>query len=220
MSPLPSRGSSTLQRAAHNWADWLRHLCDLRGPQHFKVADKIRSGPQKGGLATAPLPSRRSPTLQCGGQNQQWPTKGWIGSGTLAVWGVPNASKRGQNQKRPRSGQIGYVTIAIRGVPQRFKAGNKISSGPQKGGLATARLWFGGSPTLQRGGKDQKWPSKGRISSVTPTVNVSDKISIGPQKGRLATTPLPYGGSPTLQRGRQNQKWPTSGRISFVTPAV
>ena len=112
-SPLPSRGSPTLQRGGGGWGG------------------KIRSGPQFGEIGYV------SPTLQCGRQNQQW----WIGYGTLAVWGVPNASKRGQNQKRPRSGRIGYVTIAIRG-----------------------------SPTLQSGQQNQQWPTKGRIGYCTPAV--------------------------------------------------
>ena len=147
-----------------------------------------------GRLATELLSSRGSPTLQSGGQNQQYPTKGRLGyitpaisgggggglhSGTIsevahkwadwlhnpANWGVPNASQWGQNQKCPASVQIGYITHASFGVPnaskretkskvphkraqglhqpchlgapQRFGAGNKNSSAPQMGRLAT-----------------------------------------------------------------------------------
>ena len=42
------------------------------GPQRFRAGDKIRSGPQVGLVATSPLPSGGSPTLQSAGQNQQW----------------------------------------------------------------------------------------------------------------------------------------------------
>ena len=48
-----------------------------------------------GGLATSPLRSGRSPTLQSVEQNQKWPTCGRIGYITPAIWGVPNASECG-----------------------------------------------------------------------------------------------------------------------------
>ena len=37
---------------AHKWADWLHHLYRLGGPQRFRAGDRIRTGPQVGGLAT------------------------------------------------------------------------------------------------------------------------------------------------------------------------
>ena len=79
------------------------------GPQQFRARDKISSGPQVPGSATSPLLSRRSSTLQSAGQNQQCPTRG----------------------------VFGYKTPAALGGPQRFRAGDKITSGPQEGSLAT-----------------------------------------------------------------------------------
>ena len=71
----------TKSEVAHKWADWLHHPCRMGGPQRFRAGnkirrgpqvgglatsapgDKIRSGPQVGGLATSPLPYGGSPTL-------------------------------------------------------------------------------------------------------------------------------------------------------------
>ena len=116
----------TKSALAHKRADWPLHPRRLGGPQRFNAADKISTGPQLGGLATAPLPFKGSPTLQCGGQNQNWPTCGRIGDFTPAGWG-----------------------------PQCWKAGDKIGSGPEGGGLAMSPLLFEGSPTLQNRTKSQ-----------------------------------------------------------------
>ena len=104
----------TKSAMAHKWAGWLHNRYCLGGPQHFKAGDKISSGPQVGRVATQPLLSGGSPTLQSGGRNQQWPTSGPGGYTTPTVWGVPNASQRGtKNQKWPTSGPGGYITPAM-----------------------------------------------------------------------------------------------------------
>ena len=51
--------------------------------------------------------------------------------------GSPTLQSGGQNHKWPTSGRIGYITHTVCGGPQRFRAGDKISSSPQVGGLAT-----------------------------------------------------------------------------------
>ena len=63
----------------HKWADWLHYLCRLGCRQRFKAGDKLYTNPQVGILATSPLPSRGSPMLQCGGENQPLPTSGQMG---------------------------------------------------------------------------------------------------------------------------------------------
>ena len=80
---------------AHKWAKWLPHPCRLGDPHRFRAGGKIRSGPQVGKMATSPLPSRGSPPLQSGGQNQKWPTSGQNGYLTPAVSGIPTAAERG-----------------------------------------------------------------------------------------------------------------------------
>ena len=103
-SPLPSRGSPPLQsggaksEVAHLWAKWLRHPRRLRDPHHCRAGGgggRFRSGPQVGKVATPPLPSRGSPTLQSGGGNQKWPTCGLSGYVTPAVSGIPTTAERG-----------------------------------------------------------------------------------------------------------------------------
>ena len=46
-------------------------------------------------VATSPLPSRTTPTLYSGEQNQKWPTSGPSGYITPTVCRVPNALQRG-----------------------------------------------------------------------------------------------------------------------------
>ena len=57
---------------AHLWANWLSHPCRLGDPDRFRAGGKIRSAALVGKVATSPLPSRGSPPLHSGGQNQKW----------------------------------------------------------------------------------------------------------------------------------------------------
>ena len=181
VSGIPSaseRGAKS--EVAHKWAKWLPHPCRIGEPHRYRARGKIRSGPLVGKVATSPLPYRRAPPLQSGGQNQKWPTCGQIGYLTAAVSGIPSTSERGINQKWPTSGQSGYLTPAVLGSahasergaksevahkwanwlphpcrirePYRFGAGGKIRSGPLVGKLATSPLSYRGSPPLQSGG--------------------------------------------------------------------
>ena len=176
---------------AHKWAKWLPHPCRIGDPHRFRAGGKIRSGPQVGKVATSPLPYRGSPPLQSGGQNQKGPTSGQSGYLTPAVSGIPTASERGakwlphpcrigdqsggQNQKWPTSGQSGYLTPAVSGIPTASgyltPAGGKIRSGPQVGKVATSPLPYRGSPPLQSGGQNQKWPTSGQSGYLTPAVS-------------------------------------------------
>ena len=84
---------------AHKWAKWLHHPCRLGDPHRFRAGRKIRSGPQVGTVATSPLPSRGSPPLQRGGQNQKWPACGQSGYVTPAVSGIRTASERAEKSE-------------------------------------------------------------------------------------------------------------------------
>ena len=55
------------------------------------------------------------------------------------------------------------------GVPHRFTAEDKIRSGPQVGKVATYPLPPRGSPRLQSGGLNQKWPTSGQRGHITPS---------------------------------------------------
>ena len=53
------------------------------------------------------------------------------------------------------------------GDPLRFRAVGKIRGGPQVGKVATSPLPPRGSPPLQTGGQNQKWPINGQGGYIT-----------------------------------------------------
>ena len=57
------------------------------------------------------------------------------------------------------------------GDPHRCRAGGKIRSCPQVGKVATSPLPYRGSPPLQSGGQNQKWPTSGQSGYLTPAVS-------------------------------------------------
>ena len=156
---------------AHLWAKWLRHPCRLGDPHRFTAGGKIRSGPQVGKMATSPLPSRGSPPLHSGGQNQKWPTSRQHGYVTPAVSGIPTAARRGAKSEVAHLWAKWLRHPCRLGDPHRFRAGGKIRSGPQVGKMATSPLPSRGSPPLQSGGQNQKWPTCGQNGYVTLAVS-------------------------------------------------
>ena len=156
---------------AHKWAKWLRHPCRLGDPHRFTAGGKIINGPLVGKVATSPLPSRGSPPLQSGGQNQQWPTSGQSGYVTPAVSGIPTAAERGEKSEVTQKWAKWLRRPCRLGDPHRCGAGGKIRNGPQVGKVATSPFRFRGSPPLQSGGQNQKWPTCGQSGYVTPAVS-------------------------------------------------
>ena len=136
-----------------------------------RAGGRIRSGPQVGKVATSPLPYRGSPPLQSGGQNQKWPTSGRSGYLTPAVSGIPTASERGAKSEVAHKWAKWLPHPCRIGDPHRFRAGGKIRSGPQVGEMATSPLPYRGSPPLQSGGQNQKWPTSGQSGYLTPAVS-------------------------------------------------
>ena len=156
---------------AHLWAKWLCHPCGLGDPHSCRAGGKIRSGPLVGKMVTSPLPSRGSPPLQSGGQNQKWPTCGQNGYVTPAVSGIPTASERGAKSQVAHLWAKWLRHPYRLGDPHRSRAGGKIRSGPLMGKMATSPLPSWGSPPLQSGGQNQKWPPCGQNGCVTPAVS-------------------------------------------------
>ena len=213
MPTAAERGAKS--QVAHMWAKWVRHPCRLGDPHRFRAGEEIRSGPQVGKVAMPPLPARGCPPLPSGGQNQKWPTCGQSGYVTPAVSGIPTAAQRGgENQKWPPYGQSGYVTPAVSGIPtalervgksevahlwakwlrhpcrlrdpHRCRAGGEIRNGPLVGKVATSPLPSRGSPLLQSGGQNQKWPTSAPDGYVTPAVSVIPTASERVGKSEVA----------------------------------
>ena len=180
-----------------------------------------------GKVATLPLPSRGSPPLQSGGQNQKWPTFWQGGYVTPAVSGIPTASERGAKSEVAHKWAKRLRYPCRLGDPHRFRAwgGNqKWPTGGQSGYVIPAVSWI---PTAsERGAKSEvahlwaKWLRNPCRLGDPDRFRAGGKIKSGPQVGKVATSPLPPRGSPPLQSGGQNQKWPTSGQSGYVTPAA
>ena len=156
---------------AHKWARWLHNPCRLGG----------------------------SPPLQSGGQNQRWPTSGQGGYIPLAAWRVPTASKRGAES------EVAHKWARWLHNPCRL----------------------GGSPPLQSGGQNQRWPTSGQGGYITPAawrVPTASKrgaeSEVAHKWARWLHNPCRLGGSPPLQSGGQNQRWPTSGQGGYITLAA
>ena len=82
------------------------------------------------------------------------------------------------------------------------------------GKVATSPLPPRGSPPLQSGGQNQKWPINGQGGYITPAAS---RIPNG-QGGYI--TPAASGISTALERVGQNQKWPINGQGGYITPAA
>ena len=124
-----------------------------------------------GKVATSPLPPRGSPPLQSGGQNQKWPIHGQGGYITPAASGIPTALERGAKSEVAHAWARWLHHPCRLGDPHRFKAGGKIGSGPYMGKVATSPLPPRGSPPLQSGGQNQKWPIHGQGGYITPAAS-------------------------------------------------
>ena len=152
---------------AHLWARSLRHPSRLGDPLRFRAGGKITSGPLAGKVATSPLPSRGSPPLQSGGQNQKWPTCGQSGYVIPAISGIPSASVRGAKSEVAHLRARWLRNPCGLGDPLRCREGGKIESGPLVGKMATSPLPSRGSPPLQSGGQNHKWPTCGQGGYVS-----------------------------------------------------
>ena len=81
---------------------------------------------------------------------------------------IPSASERGAKSEVAHLWARWLRNPCRLGDPLRFRAGGKIRSGPLVGKVATSPLPPGGSPPLQSGGQNQKWPTCGQGGYVTP----------------------------------------------------
>ena len=137
-------------RVARKWAHCLHNPRPVRHPQHFTSEDEVTRGQQLGKLATQPLSTPASTTLQTNSQ----PTSGRIGYIIAAVLGAPKLQSRLHNH-------CGL------GCPQHFMAKHKLSSGAQLGNFTTYAPTIRESRMLHNTGQNQQWPKTRRIGYVT-----------------------------------------------------
>ena len=117
-----------------------------------------------GKVATSPLPPRGSPPLQSGGQNQKWPINGQGGYITPAASGIPTASKRGAKS------EVAHKWARWLHHPCYIKDPHRLQNQkwPGQGGYIMPPR---GSPPLQSGGQNQKWPINGQGGYITPAAS-------------------------------------------------
>ena len=172
----PSQGSPPVQsggaksQVANLWAKWLRHPCRLRDPHRFRAGGKIRSGPLVGKMAMSTLPSRGSPPVQSGGQNEKWPTCGQNRYVTPFVSGIPTASERGAKSEVAHLWARWLRQPCRLGGPHRWRAGGKIKSGPLVGKMTASTLPSRRLALVQSGQQNEKWPTCGQNGYATPAV--------------------------------------------------
>ena len=74
----------------------------------------------------------------------------------------------GQNQRWPTSGQGGYITRAAWGVPTATKRGAESMVAHKWARWLYNPCHLGGSPGLQSGGHNHRWPTSGQGGYITP----------------------------------------------------
>ena len=226
LTPAVSGSPTAAERGAksevaHKWANWLPHPCRIGEPHRFRAGGKIRKGPQVGKLATSPLPYRRAPPLQSGGQNQKWPINGQIGYLTPAASGIPTAAERGAKPQVAHKWANWLPHPCRIGEPHRSRAGGRIRSGPQVGKLATSPLPYRGAPPLQSGGQNQKWPTSGQGGYLTPAVSGSPTAAERGAKSEVAHKwanwlphPCRIGEPHRFRAGGKIRKGPQVGKLA------
>ena len=233
-SPLPYRGSPPLQSGGQNekWPTSGQSGCLTPAVSGIPTASerggKVRSGPQVGKVATSPLPYRRIPTASERGAKSEVADKWgkWLPH-PCRIGGSPPLHSGGQNQKWPTSGQSGYLTPAVSGIPSASERGAKSEVAHKWAKWLPHPCRIGGSPPLQCGGQNRKWPTNGQSGYLTPAVSGiptaskrGAKLEVAHKWAKWLPHPCRIGGSPPLQSVGQSQKWPTSGQSGYLTPAV
>ena len=95
------------------------------------------------------------------------------------------------------------------------------------GKVATSPLPPRGSPPLQSGGQNQKWPTSGQASYITPAASGIPTASERGAKSEVAHTwarwlhnPCRRGDPHRFRAGGQNQKWTINGQGGYITLAT
>ena len=105
--------------------------------------------------------------------------------------------------------------------PHRFRTGGKIRSGPQVGKVATSPLPYRGSPPLQSGKQNQKWPTSGQSGYLTPAVwgipNASErgaKSEVAHKWAKWLPQPCRIGDPHRFRAGGKIRSGPQVGKVA------
>ena len=207
------------------WVDWLHHPCCLGNLHCFRAEDKITCGPtcgrtgcitpavsvvptaskrgtksdvgpHVGGLATSPMLSRGSPTLQSGyitpaisgvrnapkqgTKSEEGPHVGGLATSPMLSRGSPTLHSRGQHHKRVHMWAVWLHHPCCLGGPQHFKVVDKIRIGPSCG-------QFGDMIHLVRGvlNASKRW-TKSNVGAHVGGLATSRLLSQGSQRNSAA----------------------------------
>ena len=159
---------------AHLWAKWLCHPCPSRGSPPLQSGGQNHKWPTYGqsGYVTPAVSGIPTAAERWGG-NQKRPTSGQSCYVNPARLGDPHRCRAGGGGAREVAHKWAkWLRHPCRlGDPHHFRAGEKIRSGPIVGKVATSPLPSRGSPPLQSGGQNHKWPTYGQSGYVTPAVS-------------------------------------------------
>ena len=180
-SPLPSQRSPPHQSGGDNqkWPTCGQGgyvTLPSRGSPPLKSGGQNQKWPTSGQSGYVTPAVSGIPTASERGENQKWPISGQSGYVTVAVLGIPSAAERGAKSQVANLWakwlrhhcRLGIPTPS--GDPHRIRAAGKIRNGPIVGKVATSPLPARGSPALQSGGRNHKWPNCGQSEYVTLAV--------------------------------------------------
>ena len=129
---------------------------------------------------------------------------------------APTLQSGGQNQKWPTCGQGGYITPAASGIPTASERGAESE---------VAHLWARGlprgSPLLQSGGQNQKWPTCGQGGYLTPAASGIPTASergaeseVAHSWARWLLNPYRLGGPHRFRAGSRIRSGPLVGKVA------
>ena len=169
--------------------------------------------PKKGGYTT-PSPALDRTTSTRG---DWYFTKGSV---TGAPLPDPPPLLRGAPTTPPPPAQANFPPAL--GGPHRFRVGSRIRGGPQVGKVATYPLPPVGSPHLQSGGQNQKWPTSGQGGYISPAawgiptaLERGAESEVARKSARWLHNPCRLGGPHRFRAGGRIRSGPQVGKVAI-----
>ena len=113
------------------------------------------------------------------------------------------------------------------GGPHRLRAGGRTRGGPQVGKVATLPLPPRGSPPLQGGEQNQKWPTSRQGGYIAPAAwgfstssELGAEAEVAHKRGGWLYNPCRLAGPRRFTAGGRIRGCPTSGHVGYIIPAV